>query len=163
MAGVYQLEITESVEELKQALKRQKKGADKERVQWLYLLKSQQAQTMKQVAQLLGKSRVTVQRWAKKYREGGMKELLNQKPKSGRPSQLPEWAKKAREKKLQEEQGFESYSEIRDWLEENLGIVASYKTVHHWVHYRLKASPKVVRPKSSKQNSERREAYKKTP
>lgn len=162
MTGVYRLEIKESLDELKRLLRVQTTGADKERVQWLYLLKSEQAKTMEQVAQMLGRHRVTVQKWAKKYREGGLEELLNQKPRTGRPTQLPHWAEKALEKRLQQEDGFNTYHEIGEWLEENLGITATYKTVHHWVHYRLKAAPKVVRPQSSKQDKERLETYKKT-
>ena len=162
MTGIYRLEIKESIEELKKLLRIQKTGAAKERVQWLYLLKSEQAQTMEQASQILGRHRVTVQKWAKKYRDGGIEGLLEQKPKTGRPSQLPDWAEQALEKRLQQEDGFNTYHEIGEWLEENLGITASYNTVHYWVHYRLKASPKVVRPQSSKQNTERRETYKKT-
>ncbi|NEO86566.1 MAG: helix-turn-helix domain-containing protein, partial [Spirulina sp. SIO3F2] len=112
MTGVYRLEIKESVEELKGLLRRQKTGAEKERIQWLYLLKSEQAQTMEQVAQMLGRHRVTVQKWAKKYREGGLEGLLKQKPRTGRPSQLPNWAEKALAKRLQEEDGFNTYHEI---------------------------------------------------
>jgi len=162
MTGVYRLEIKESLEELNRLLRIQKTGTDKERVHWLYLLKSEQAKTMEQAAQMLGRHRVTVQKWAKKYREGGLEGLLNQKPRTGRPTQLPNWAEQALEKRLQEEDGFSTYHEIGEWLEENLGITATYKTVHHWVYYRLKAGPKVVRPQSSKQNKERLETYKKT-
>ena len=46
MAGVYQLEITESEAELKQLLRQQKTASAKERVQLLYLLKSDQAETV---------------------------------------------------------------------------------------------------------------------
>jgi len=40
MSGVYKLEISESEEELKEMLGKQKLASDKERVQVLYLLKS---------------------------------------------------------------------------------------------------------------------------
>ncbi|MEM6838601.1 MAG: hypothetical protein AAF609_17315 [Cyanobacteria bacterium P01_C01_bin.120] len=43
-----------------------------------------------------------------------------------------------------------------------LGIEAPYKTVHKWGHYRLGAAPKVVRPKSDKQDQEALAANKKT-
>ena len=46
MAGVYRLERSESEEELKEILGKQKTGSDKERVQVLYLLKSKQANTV---------------------------------------------------------------------------------------------------------------------
>jgi pyruvate/2-oxoglutarate dehydrogenase complex dihydrolipoamide dehydrogenase (E3) component len=63
MAAVYKLEIAESVEDLKQLLRSQKSASDKERIQLLYLLKSEQAQTVQVAAELLGQHRVTVQEW----------------------------------------------------------------------------------------------------
>lgn len=66
MAGVYRLEISESEEELKKMLGKQKTGSDKERVQVLYLLKSKQAATVQAVAELIGRNRSTVQEWLSK-------------------------------------------------------------------------------------------------
>lgn len=162
MAGVYRLEISESSEELKHLLRQQKSASDKERIQFLYLLKSEQASTMTQAASLLGRNRVTVQKWARRYRDGGMTLLLSHTPRRGGVSKIPAWAQTALNDRLQQEDGFESYGAICHWLEEQLGIVAPYKTVHKLVHYRLKASPKVVRPQSDKQDEARLEAYKKT-
>ena len=61
MAGVYKLEITESDEELKEMLGKQKTASDKERVQVLYLLKSKQAPTVQAASKLIGRNRSTVQ------------------------------------------------------------------------------------------------------
>ncbi len=66
MAGVYKLEVIESEAKLKQLLSQQKTATGKERVQLLYLLKSQQAETVQQAAQLLGRHRVTVQDWLRR-------------------------------------------------------------------------------------------------
>lgn len=57
MAGVYKLEICESEEELKEMLGKQKTASDKKRVQVLYLLKSKQAGTVQNAAQLVGRNR----------------------------------------------------------------------------------------------------------
>lgn len=65
MAGVYQLEITESEAQLKQLLRQQKTASAKERVQLLYWLKSEQAETVQAAAQLLGRHRVTAQECVK--------------------------------------------------------------------------------------------------
>lgn len=162
MAGVCKLEIAESVEDLKQLLRTQKSASDKERLQLLYLLKSEQAKTVQAAAELLGRHRVTMQEWLRLYRKGGLKGLLNHKPRVGRRHSIPQWAQDALNKRLQQEEGFNSYSEICQWLESQLGIVSPYKTVHQLVHYRLKASPKVARPVSVEQSHEPVEAYKKT-
>jgi transposase len=162
MTGVYKLVIQESQAELKALLRRQKTASDKERVQLLYLLKSQQAKTLQQAAQLLGRHRVTLQKWARSYRQGGLTELLRHTPHPGAPSTLPAWAEAKLRERLEQPEGFESYEEIRQWLATELGIEAPYKTVHQWVFYRLKAAPKVVRPQSDQQDEAELAAYKKT-
>lgn len=162
MAGVYKIDILESEAELKELLRQQKTASGKERVQVLYLLKTKKAKTVTEAAELIGKNRGTVQEWLAKYRRGGLEEFLLKKGGGGRKRKIPEWAEKALEKKLQDHEGMNSYGEICGWLEEKLGIEAKYKTVHKLVYYRLKASPKVARPKSLEQSEERLETFKKT-
>lgn len=161
MPGVYQLEIKETLDELRKLLRVQKTASDKERIQLLYLLKSEQARTIIMAASLLGRHRVTVHKWLSRYRTGGIENLLSHKPRTGRKQSIPLWAQRALAKKLQQEQGFESYYEICQWLSSQLGIESNYKTVHKLVHYRLGASPKVPRPFSSKQSQEKIEGFKK--
>ena len=161
MTGVYHLEINEDEETLKQLLGQQKTASDKERVQLLYLLKSNQVKTIKEAANLLGRHRVTLQTWLKRYRSNGLEGLLAHKPRLGRSPVIPAWAQRALHKRLQEPEGFNSYSEICQWLEDKLGIVAPYKTVHQLVYYRLKGGPKVARPQSIKQSVPQREDFKK--
>jgi len=162
MAGVYKLDITESATDLKHLLATQKTATDKERIQLLYLLKTEQAQTVQAAAALLGRHRVTVQKWLSRYRSGGLEALLEHKPRPGRQPSIPAWAQTALNKRLHQSEGFHSYGEIVQWLEGHLGISAPYKTVHQLVHYRLKAAPKVARPQSVKNSEARVEAYKKT-
>jgi transposase len=162
MAGVYKLEIQESEANLKQLLRQQKTASGKERIQLLYLLKSRQAKTVQDAADILGRNRVTLQEWLRYYREGGLARLLEKKTRSGRPRAIPAWAEAALEKRLQDPEGFNGYQAICDWLETQLGIQAAYKTVHQLVHYRLQSSPKVPRPVSVEQSLEQMEAYKKT-
>lgn len=162
MAGVYKLDITESEANLKQLLRTQKTASAKERIQLLYLLKSGQAQSVECAASLLGRHRVTVQTWLRRYRQGGLAGLLEKKVAPGRVHSIPQWAQDALSKRLQESEGFNSYGEICQWLESQLGIHSTYKTVHKLVRYRLKASPKVARPQSVDNTDERVETYKKT-
>lgn len=162
MAGVYKLEITETETDLKQLLSTQKSASDKERIQLLYLLKTKQATTIQSAAALLGRHRVTLQEWLRLYRSGGLEAMLEHKPHTGRAQSIPQWAQDALNKRLQQPEGFESYGEICQWLERQLGISAPYKTVHQLVYYRLNASPKLARPVSAANSQERVETYKKT-
>jgi transposase len=162
MAGVSKIKIGESEAELKKLLRKEKTVAGKERIQVLYLLKTKKAKTVTQAAEMIGRNRVTVQDWLGKYCAGGLEKLLSKKVGTGRPRKIPTWAEKALEKRLKENQGFDSYGEICEWLEEKIGIEAKYKTVHKLVFYRLKASPKIARPKSLEQSEKRLEDFKKT-
>jgi hypothetical protein len=76
MAGVCKINITESEADLKRMLREQKTALGKERVQLLYLLKSQQAESAERAASVLGRHRVTIQTWLRRYRQGGLKGLL---------------------------------------------------------------------------------------
>ena len=112
MAGVYKIEISESEAELKELLRQEKTGSGKERIQVLYLLKTKKAKTVTEAAEMLGRNRVTVQDWLGKYRQGGLEKLLSKKVSTGRPRKVPQWAEKALEKRLKEEEGFDSQVEI---------------------------------------------------
>jgi transposase len=155
MAGVSKIEISESEAELKKLLGKEKTVSGKERIQVLYLLKTKKAKTVTQAAEMIGRNRVTVQDWLGKYCAGGLEKLLLKKVGTGRPRKIPTWAEKALEKRIKENQGFESYGEICEWLEEKIGIEVNYKTVHKLVFYKLKAAPKTARPKNLEQSDKR--------
>ena len=149
MPGIYKLEIQESVEDLKKLMHQQQKTQAKERIQVLYLLKTQQAQTVTQAADLIGRHRVTVQAWLSLYRGGGINAMLAIKPRPGRKASIPTWAVEALAKKLQEEpEGFQSYQHIQQWLAQSLGVQASYFVVYQLVCYKLKAKLKVPRSRN---------------
>jgi transposase len=161
MGGIYKLEINESSEELKELLRKQKVAAAKERIQLLYLLKTRQVLTIQEVAKVLGRNRVTVQDWLKKYREGGLSSLLNFSKSTGRPPVVPKYVVNALLKRLEEPEGFNSYKEIGQWLKEKFALEVNYKTLHKLVHYKLKASPKIAKPQSNEQKEEKVLGFKK--
>ena len=71
MCRVLKLEIKETQAELLELLRKQKTGFGKERIQALYLLKTRQVETVQHLAVVLGRGRITVQRWLRLYRDGG--------------------------------------------------------------------------------------------
>jgi transposase len=103
-------------------------------------------------AGLLERHQVTVQEWLRLYRKAGLTVFLSHKSRVGRQHSIPQWVQEALNKQLQQEEGFNSYDEMCQWLESQLGTMAPYKTVHQLVYYRLKASPKVARPISAEQS-----------
>jgi len=64
---------------------------------------------------------------------------------------------------MQEADGFKSYREIQQWIEQTFGKQVKYKTVHKTVRYRLKAKLKVPRPRSLKQNQQAVSLFKHPP
>lgn len=62
---------------------------------------------------------------------------------------------------LKDPQGFSSYLEVQLWLKAVLGVEANYHVVHHLVRYKLQAKLKSPRPRSSEQNSEELNNFKK--
>ena len=162
MSGVVKIEIIESAETLRELLKNAKTPQEKERIQTIYWLKTKTVETVKQIAIMLGRNRVTVQKWLRKYRTGGLNLLLEPKKNlGGRPTSIrPDAIEKLKEE-LQKPEGFQSYGEIQLWLKTCFDIDVAYRTVHELVRYRLKAKLKVPRPLHIKQNREAKENFKK--
>ncbi len=75
---------------------------------------------------------------------------------------MPDPVYQALKARLQTETGFRSYGEIQQWLQTRYGLQVPYKTVHKTVRYRLKAKPKVARPRSRRQEQEGVVTFKKT-
>jgi transposase len=73
---------------------RQERAGDKERIQLLYLLKSGQAESVTHAAEILGRGRVTLQRWLAQYEEYGIEGLLHRQPRLGRACQIPQVAQR---------------------------------------------------------------------
>src|SRR4028119_2110960 len=151
MSGVVKIEIWETEEELKALLGREKDAHRHEKLQVLYWLKTQRVDSVLSAAVRLGKHRTTIQRWLSSYRSGGIKELLLQKPRSGRPRIMNPETVERLSKELQEPEGFNSYKEVHQWLTSCCEVKVAYRTVHQWARYRLKSKIKVPRPVSEKQ------------
>jgi DNA-binding transcriptional ArsR family regulator len=79
MSRPFQVEISESIEELEKALKHAITASSKERLQMLYWLKSGQLSSRQALAERLGRDQATITRWLRKYKDGGRSSLLEVK------------------------------------------------------------------------------------
>lgn len=137
--------ITESEAELKKLL-RQEKGVRYQRLQMLYLFVTEQARTRSQAARLLGLHRNTIRIWLESYASGGLAALLVVRKAPGRvPTLSAEQVERLRSA-LAQPAGFGCYGEVRDWIEQELGVAMQYETVRKLVRYRLGAKLKRARP-----------------
>lgn len=138
--------ITESIEELRQMLRREGDSRKKQRLQALYLLQTRQGSSRKEVARLLGVNRDTIGRWLSDYASGGISVLLDLYRAVGKKPTIYGQILEGLQHKLYCPDGFGSYDEIRVWLEETYKVSLKYKTIYKVVRYRLGAKLKVARP-----------------
>lgn len=146
MSGRPQIEIKESVKELRTLLKQQKTALNHAKVQALYLLKIEATETVRYLAVMMGRSESTIHYWLQLYRLGGLDKLLEEHPKTGRPKKLKLETVAKLQQELSQPEGFNSYEEIRHWLLACQEIRLSYPTVHRLVRYELAGKLKVPRP-----------------
>lgn len=162
MSGVVKIEIASSAAQLRELAKRQENPIVKERIQSLYWLKTNQVESVNQIAVLTGRHRTTVSRWLSGYRSEGLKALLEVGKSSGRRKALAPAIQEKIQEELTDPEGFTSYGEIQKWLEVVHDLKVSYTVVYKLVRYQLKAKLKVPRPVNIKQEEEAREGFKKT-
>lgn len=156
-----QMVIEESAKDLEKQLKHVRTASQKERLQMLWWIKSGQVREHQQLARQLGRDPSTITRWLQKYRRGGLDELLEVKKAGGKVPRMSAEALAGLQQRLAET-GFSSYGEIVSWLKTEYGLEMSYAAGYDWVHYRLKAKPKLPSPQSAHQDKAAVEQFKKT-
>jgi transposase len=162
MARTLKIEIEESEEYLEKSLRHARSAKQKERLQILWWLKSGQVTQHQELAQRLGRDGSTITRWLAKYRTGGLSGLLAEKTAPGRAWEIDGEMLRQLKGRLAQPEGFKSYGEIQQWLEQQFGKGVNYKTVYKTVRYRLNAKLKVPRPQSCKPDPLAVEQFKKT-
>jgi transposase len=142
--------ITEDVATLRQRLQHEHDGRKKPRLQMLYLLASGQAQTRRDVAQLLGVHRHTLGHWLAIYEAGGLDALLALYVPAGKPLSLPTAVLAAIEQALRRPAGFASYEALRQWVKQTHQLDVNYHTLYTIIRTKFKAKLKVPRPSHKK-------------
>lgn len=154
MSRPFKLEIQESEAELKKHLQQVRDASQKEKLQMLWWLKSGQVTQQQEIAKRLGRDTSTVTRWLQKYRDGGLKKLLQINKAPGAERKLSDAILADLQQQLNSPKGFSSYTEIVEWLKQKHGVEIEYATVYQWVRYRLGAKLKVPRPRSYQQDEQ---------
>ncbi|WP_392476029.1 helix-turn-helix domain-containing protein [Nostoc sp. C110] len=167
MSRPFKIEITESEEELKKRLQTGNLGNQKEKLQMLWWIKTEQVKEQQEIGKRLARDTSTVTRWLQKYRTDGLSGLLEIKKAPGAKRKIDDAAMPtavnyaALEEELKTGKGFSSYGAIVDWLKQEHGQDIEYATVYAWVRYRLGAKLKVPRPQSHKQDEKLVSEFKK--
>ena len=142
MSGVTKVEIIESVETLKSLMKKQKTALNYAKVQSLYLLKINVAETVRYLAVIMGRAESTLHYWLQLYKKGGMSKLLEEPPQTGRPKKLEIETIAKIHQELSDPEGFESYKEIKLWLLICQNLEISYPTIHRNCEIRIERKVK---------------------
>ncbi len=144
--------IHEEVAALKERLQHEYDGHKKPRLQMLYLLARQQAQTRQDVARLLGVHRNTISRWLASYAAGGLDALLATHVPAGKPLSLAPAVLASLEQVLHRPEGFASYEALRPWVHHTHGVEVKDKTLYPIVRTRFRTKRKVPRPSHTKKS-----------
>ena len=115
------------------------------RLQMLYLLRTQQARTRRQVAQLLGLCRETVGDWLELYRRRDLAGLLQVRTAPGLASSLPAEALAGMQERLADPAGCASYKELQQWVETTYKLKTTYRVVNYTAARSLGARLAVAR------------------
>lgn len=114
MAGILKIEIAESIETLLNRLKQEKNTKRKERIQALFWIKTNLAESG-DLSSLSGKHRTTVSRWLSLSSKGGLSKMLDIPIASGRTPAIPPEIKEKLINELNEREGFSTYKEIQNF------------------------------------------------
>jgi len=139
------LDIHGQAEEVLKRLKTEPPGRARERLIAVKLGIEGELE-LQQIADIVGRSRSTIQTWFDLFRAEGIERLCRRSnAPTGRPSQLTPKIAKALRKKLAKG-SFRRTDDAREWLERRFGIVVEYDTARKWLG-KLGARLKVVRPR----------------
>ena len=98
MTTVFNLEISESPQQLQRLLCQHQHARDRDRLRALYLRKTGQVRSRRELAQ--GCNESTLYRWFWLYQQQGLEGLLEHHSPNGRPSELTPEIRQALEQKL---------------------------------------------------------------
>jgi len=152
--------IKESAEEIKQMYIQETDKRRAERLQFLYLLKTKQINSLTEGTQILMHHRHTLSRWLNAYENGGIELLLERESPPGRQANVSEELKQLLEEKLASN-GFASYKDAHAFMQQH-GYTGDYNSALHYLKKHHETRIKVTRPQHIKQDTEARDAFKKT-
>jgi len=148
--GLILPKVRESIGTLQKFLRKNLSSKQHQRVNFLFLIKSEKIRTKGEAAEILGVHRNTISAWAKEYERAGLKGLMRIGKPGGNRSPFTTQDLRRLRKRLSSPEGFGSYAEAQAWIEKELQVKLSLASTFYWVRIKLGASPKVARPRHEK-------------
>jgi transposase len=144
-------EVREPLEALTKLLTGTKDPKRKRRIHLLVLIASGEVRSREAAAKHLGLHRNSIGDWLAAYEARGLEGLLEIGKPGVKPGQkvLKPAVLNALAERLGGE-GFDSYGEVRQWLQGEFGLAIPYGTVYSLVRFRLASKLKRARPQHVK-------------
>ena len=155
----FRVSVTESLEQLEKSLHHARSASQKERLQMLVWLKQGEVSSRFALAVRCKRDKATITRWLARYRQGGLRVLLATHHAPGAIRKIQGEALEKLKTRLAQAEGFGSYGEIQQWLEQTCHLTVEYGTLYRGVRYELKAKLKVPRPRALKQDPQKLKAF----
>ncbi|RUR76279.1 transposase [Chlorogloeopsis fritschii PCC 9212] len=157
MACVTQFQINESAADLEVLLRQQKNLRLKERIQALYLIKTE-GMSVSAIAKILGRDKSTIQKWLIDYREGGITSVLKSQKSLFKVRKILYWTVEISDEQIQQSNGtIKRYNQLQQWFDTVFGVQAQDVSV-----YKLQAKLKMTHLRNRKQKKRKLGALKKT-
>jgi transposase len=147
------------VAQLEKSLRHARSASQKERLQMLVYLKQGAVSSRGALAERCKRDKATITRWIKRYQQGGLSDLLTKRIAPGATRKIQGEALEKLKARLAQAEGFHSYPEIQQWLEQSCQLRVEYGTLYRVVRYELKAKLKVPRPRALQQDPKKLNAF----
>ena len=129
----------------------------------LILIKSEQYDTLDEVALHLGVSHRTLQRWLKCYRDHGLDHLLKPLTRN-KPSKIitPQIHQELEQLLRSKDNPFSGYVEVQQWLEKTHNVQIGYKWLWRYMTTKMNSKLKVPRKVNVKKDPGAEDSFFKT-
>ena len=164
MSKPKELNIKESILELKKIKTKQGTLSKQKRVLCLLYIKECKFKTRAQLATSLGVNKRTQERWLVKYREGGIELMLTDLPQNKTSKYITKEIHSGLEAKVtSSESPFLGYWDAQEWVYEQYGVQVNYYLLRNYLIKHFKTKLKVPRKSHYKKDEQAIEVFLKTP
>jgi transposase len=159
-----ELDITESVSELKKLLLKQKTIKGEKRIKCLLEIRSSRFDTRQDLADYLLVHIRTLERWVNDYKDGGVVLMLNDKPKNKQSKIITPAIHKGLEQRVTDPHNpFLGYWDAQNWVKQEYGIDVKYQRIREYLKQHFRTKLKTPRKSHYKKDEEAEKAFLKTP
>jgi transposase len=163
MGKTADLNISESLTELKILSSKQKTLQKQKRVNALIYIKIKKFKTREEVSSFLGIHIRTLERWVNNYKSGGLDQMISDKPKNKESKIITPEIHQGLSKRVNDpNHPFLGYWDAQNWVNKNYGVNIKYQRIREYLKQHFKTKLKSPRKSHYKKNVEAEEAFLKT-